>query len=115
MSRYTDLTENIKTHLAPVRKGVPEVMQAFGAMSKAANAEGALDTKTKELIALAIGVAIRCDPCIGFHAKELVRLGATQAEIQEMLGVAMYMGGGPSVMYAANAMEAFNEFSGAQA
>jgi len=60
---------------------------------------------------MAIGVAARCDGCLGFHAKALVRLGATPEEFQEMLGVAIYMGGGPSLMYAAHALEAFEEFS----
>lgn len=71
-----------------------------------------LDEKTKELIAIAIAVAGRCDACIGFHAKALVRLGATPEEFREMLGVCVYMGGGPSLMYAANALAAFEEFSG---
>mgnify|MGYP000949329364 CR=1 FL=1 len=74
---------------------------------------GALDEKTKELIAMAIGVASRCDGCLGFHAKALVRLGATPQEFREMLGVAVYMGGGPSLMYAANAQAAYDEFMGA--
>ena len=74
-------------------------------------APGVLDEKTKELIAMAIGVASRCDGCLGFHAKALVRLGATPDEFREMLGVAVYMGGGPSLMYAANALAAFEEFS----
>ena len=80
-------------------------------MARAAMAAGALDEKTKELIAMAIGVAARCDGCLGFHAKALVRLGATPEEFQEMLGIAVYMGGGPSLMYAAHALEAFEEFS----
>ncbi|MPN47485.1 hypothetical protein SDC9_195087 [bioreactor metagenome] len=60
-------------------------------------------------------MANRCDGCIGFHTKALVRLRATQAELDEMLGVAVYMGGGPSLMYAANAVAAFKEFAEAQA
>ena len=56
-------------------------------------------------------VAARCDACLGFHAKALVRLGATKAEVEEMLAVAVYMGGGPSLMYSANALAAFNEFA----
>ena len=79
------------------------------------HAPGALDEKTKELIAMAIGVANRCDACLGFHAKALVRLGATPEEFREMLGVAVYMGGGPSLMYAANAMAAYEEFAAATA
>ena len=109
--RYQELTTRSNRHLGPFRTAAPEVMQGFGAMARGAMGAGALDEKTKELIAMAIGVAARCDGCLGFHAKALVRLGATPEEFQEMLGVAVYMGGGPSLMYAAHALEAFEEFS----
>lgn len=109
--RYQELTTRINRHLGPFRTAAPEVMQGFGAMARGAMGAGALDERTKELIAMAIGVAARCDGCLGFHAKALVRLGATPEEFQEMLGVAVYMGGGPSLMYAAHALEAFEEFS----
>jgi len=108
---YADLTRAVSKNLTPLRNHNPELMQGFGALSKSALAPGALDEKTKELIAMAIGVASRCDACLGFHAKALVRLGATAEEFREMLGVAVYMGGGPSLMYAANALAAFEEFS----
>lgn len=110
---YAQLTADITSNLAPLRKNLPNVMKAFGGLGQAATAAGALDEKTKELIALAIGVAMRCDGCIGFHTRALVKLGASQAEIEETLGMAIYMGGGPSVMYAANAMAAYTEFSNA--
>lgn len=109
--RYQELTARTNRHLAPFRSAAPEVMQGFGALARSAMAAGALDEKTKELIAMAIGVAVRCDDCLGFHARALVRLGATPEEFREMLGVAVYMGGGPSLMYAAHALEAFEEFS----
>ena len=86
-------------------------MQGFSAMAQAATKPGALDRKTKELIALAIGVATRCDGCIGFHTEALVRLGATRLEVEEALGMAIYMGGGPSLMYAADALAAFEQFT----
>jgi AhpD family alkylhydroperoxidase len=108
---YQDLTRDISRNLAALRTHNAEVMQGFGALSRAAMAPGALDEKTKELIAMAIGVANRCDGCLGFHAKALVRLGATPEEFREMLGVAVYMGGGPSLMYAANALAAYEEFA----
>ncbi|MDR2875359.1 MAG: carboxymuconolactone decarboxylase family protein [Methylobacillus sp.] len=108
---YAKLTGEISANLARLRKGQPEMMRGFGALSQAAMAAGALDAKTKELLALGIGVAMRCDGCIGFHTKALAQLGATQQEVEEVLGVAVYMGGGPSLMYAANAMAAFGEFS----
>ncbi len=70
-----------------------------------------LNKKTKELIALALGIATHCDGCIGFHTQTLHKLGATKAEIVETLGMAIYMGGGPSLMYAAEALAAFEEIS----
>ena len=112
---YRDLTQAVSTKLAGLRQGTPEVMKAFNDLGKAATAPGALDAKTKELIALALSVAVRCDPCIGFHAKALVRHGATRQELDEMLAVATYMGGGPSLMYAASAAAAFEEFTSAKA
>lgn len=86
-------------------------MAGFSSLAQAATKDGALDKKTKELIALALGVASKCDGCIGFHSQALVKLGATRAELLETLGMAVYMGGGPSLMYAADALAAFEEFS----
>ena len=85
-------------------------MQAFSALAQAASRDGALDKKTKELIALALGVAARCDGCIGFHSEALIRLGASRQEVEETLGMAVYMGGGPSLMYAADAISAYEQF-----
>lgn len=113
--KYRDLTQSISAGLSTLRASTPEVMKSFGDLGRAATADGVLDAKTKELIALALSVAARCDPCIGFHAKALARLGATRQEIDETLGVTTYMGGGPSLMYAANAVAAFDEFSTATA
>ncbi len=112
---YKTLTRTISSNVGELRKSQPDVLQAFNAMGKAALAPGVLDAKTKELIALAIGVAVRCDGCLGFHAQALARLGATREEVHEMLGVAVYMGGGPSLMYAANAVAAFDESTAAKA
>ena len=87
-------------------------MQGFGALSKAALAPGALDEKTKELIAMALGVAARCDPCLGYHAQALVRRGCTLAELEELLGVCVSLGGGPALMYGANAVAGYEELGG---
>jgi AhpD family alkylhydroperoxidase len=107
---YRDLCRDLSGNLKTLRKGIPDVMQGFSALAQAATRDGALDKKTKELIALAIGVAARCDGCIGFHTEALVRLGATRQEVEETLGMAIYMGGGPSLMYAADAIAAFEQF-----
>lgn len=110
---YTELTQDVSKKLAILRTDIPEVMKGFSDMARAATRDGALDKKTKELIALALGVGVRCDACIGFHVQALVKLGVTKAELEETLAMAIYMGGGPSMMYSANAMAAFEEFSAA--
>lgn len=92
-----------------LRQASPEVMKAFSEMSRAAHVGEALDGKTKELVALAIGVAVRCDPCIAYHAEGAVKQGASRAEVAETLAMAIYMGAGPSVMYAAKALEAVDQ------
>jgi len=107
---YPELTRRISANLKKLRSDIPDTMQGFSALAKAATRDGALDKKTKELIALALGVAARCDGCIGFHTEALVRLGATRQEVEEALGMSVYMGGGPSLMYAAEAIEAFEQF-----
>jgi len=110
---YRALTQAVSTELGSLRASTPDVMKAFTELGRAATADGALDKKTKELIALALSVAVRCDPCIGFHTQALAKLGATRREVDETVGVAVYMGGGPSLMYAASAVKAFDEATGA--
>ena len=111
MPDYRQLTQGISSSMAGLRQDIPEVMKGFSALAHAATQNGALDKKTKELIALAIGVAVRCDGCIGFHMQALLKLGASKAEIEETLGMAVYMGGGPSRMYAAHAMQAYDQMT----
>jgi len=87
------------------------MMKAFGALAMSAGAANVLDAKTKELIALAIGVSTRCDDCIAFHSKAAFEKGATREEVLETLGMAIYMGAGPSAMYASHALAAFDQFA----
>ena len=112
---YTDLTRGISAELAQLRTEMPDTLRGFSALAKGATQNGALDKKTKELIAIALSVAARCDPCIGFHVQTYVQLGGTRAELADALGMAVYMGGGPSLMYAAKTSAAFDEFSAAAA
>jgi len=100
--------------LKELRTGTPETMKAFSALARAALEPKALDRKTKELLALGISVAIRCDGCVAFHAEAAVKQGATRDEVMETMGMAIYMGAGPSVMYAAQAVEAFDQFGEAK-
>lgn len=100
--------------LRGLRGGADETMKAFSGIAQAALKPGALDTKTKELIALAIGVSARCDDCIAFHVKAALAQGATREEIMETLAMAIYMGAGPAVMYASHAVEAYEQFTAQQ-
>ena len=111
MTNWPEHNKELTAHLRNLRSGAPEVMKAFSGLAQAALAPKALDSKTKELIALGIAVAIRCDDCIGFHVKAAMEHGASREEIDETLGMAIYMGAGPSVMYASHAVEAFEQFN----
>jgi AhpD family alkylhydroperoxidase len=110
---YRQITQSVSASLAKLRVDTPGIMKGFSALAEAATRDGALPRKTKELIALALGVAGHCDACLGFHLQALIKLGATRLEVEEALGVAVYMGGGPSLMYAADALAAFEELSAA--
>ncbi|MBX3521158.1 MAG: carboxymuconolactone decarboxylase family protein [Xanthobacteraceae bacterium] len=104
-------TAALSAQLRSLRGTATGTMKTFSQCAENALRAGALDTKTKELMALAIGIAVRCDDCIAFHAKAAVQHGATREEIQETLELAIYMGAGPSVMYASHALRAFDEFA----
>jgi AhpD family alkylhydroperoxidase len=96
-----------------LRRAIPDVYQGFGELSKAAFADGALDRKTKELMALAIGVVEGCDGCIASHGQAAARAGATRQEAAEAIGVTFLMHGGPATIHGARAYEAFCEFADA--
>jgi AhpD family alkylhydroperoxidase len=110
MTNWPDLTKELSAHLRTLRSGTPDVMKAFSGMAQAALAPKALNTKSKELIALGIAVALRCDDCIAFHVKAALQQGASREEVLETLGMAIYMGAGPAVMYASHAIDAFEQF-----
>lgn len=94
-----------------LRHAIPDVYKGFAEFHHAAFAPGALDVKTKELIALAIGVVERCDGCIASHAEGAARAGATRQEAAEAIGVSMLMNGGPATIYGPRAYDAFCEFT----
>ena len=94
-----------------LRRAIPEVYDGYRRLHAAAFAAGALEEKTKELIALAIAVSKECDGCIAAHARGAARTGATEAEVAEALGVAIAMNGGPGTVYGPRAFAAFQEFA----
>ncbi|MBE1237289.1 carboxymuconolactone decarboxylase family protein [Phaeovibrio sulfidiphilus] len=98
-------------NMQSVGNGIPDTWNAFRTLSMAGKADGVLDAKTKELIAIGISIANRCEGCIAFHVREAVRLGTTREEMLETVGVALYLGGGPASVYGTYVMEAFDQFS----
>ncbi|MEX0959249.1 MAG: carboxymuconolactone decarboxylase family protein [Burkholderiales bacterium] len=108
---YTNVIADINAGITKMRRTAPDTLSGFSAMSRSAMKAGALSEVHKELIALAIGVAGHCEGCIAFHTKSLARLGATREQLMETLAVAVYMGGGPALMYAAEAANAYDEFA----
>ncbi len=111
---WTAFLNETNERIGALQKQTPKTFEGFGKMGQAAKTPGALDEKTKELIALGIAVSTRCDSCIAFHVKSLVRLHTSREELCEALAMIGYMGGGPSIAYSAKALEAFDEFSGAE-
>ena len=108
---YPGLAKDLMRSIGQLRKGIPETMEPFGKLGQAVYGEGgALDHKTRELIALAIAIAIRCDGCIAFHARAVCEQDATRQEVLDTISVAIHMGGGSSLVYSAEALRAYDQF-----
>ncbi|MCD9197467.1 carboxymuconolactone decarboxylase family protein [Aeromicrobium wangtongii] len=112
-SHGKDVLKDLSPLHRSLRKAIPDVYQGFGALSSAAFADGALERKTKELIALAIGVVEGCDGCVASHAQAAIRAGATRQEAAEAIGVTFLMHGGPATIHGARAYAAVCEFADA--
>jgi AhpD family alkylhydroperoxidase len=108
--KFYDKLQKLSARLAREVRGP---MSGFTQLRVAATAEGALNQKTKQLIALAIGVTVRCDGCIAYHVHDAVRAGASREEIMETVGIAILMGGGPAMVYGCEALEALDQFEAA--
>ncbi|MCW9032905.1 MAG: carboxymuconolactone decarboxylase family protein [Rhodospirillales bacterium] len=109
---YPDLAKELNGDIKNLRDAIPETMAGFSAMGNAAKADGAMDPKAKELVAIGIAIATRCDGCITFHVKAAIHHGATREEISETIAMAVYMGGGPSMIYGSLTLKAFDQYSG---
>ena len=108
---WTTFLNDTMQRMGKLQKEAPESFAGFNLMGKAAKKNGTLDEKTKELIALGIAISTRCESCIGFHVKSLVRLETTREEFCEALEMIAFMGGGPSIAFGAKALEAYDEFT----
>lgn len=114
-THHHDVLTDLNPQHRALRQQIPGVYRGFAEMSSAALTPGALDTKVKELIALAIGVVHGCDGCIASHAQGAARAGASKEEAAEAVGVSILMNGGPATIYGARAYNAFCEFADAAA
>jgi AhpD family alkylhydroperoxidase len=111
MEHWHQVQADLREPYRELGERLPEVLAGFNALHVAAMAEGALDMKTKELIALAIAVTKECDGCIAAHARGAARRGASVEEVCEMIGVAISMNGGPGTVWGPRALAAYHEFS----
>ncbi len=109
---WTGKLKDTQSQLRNLNKLIPDTTKAFGALGKTVKeGDGPLDFKAKEYIALGIAVATRCEACIVLHIQALVRVGATREEIGDVLAMTIQMGGGPSMMYAAKALECYDDLT----
>ena len=113
---FQDIAHDVITDVGLIRQGSHEAMKGFAALSAGATAAGELDSRTKELMALAIGIAVHCDGCVAYHTKVALQHGATRQQVAETVALAVYMGGGPAAVYGADALRAYDLFAaGAEA
>ncbi len=109
---YKALAADIDSRAVALFKAAPGPMRAFRGLMEAATLDGALDSATKELMAVAIAVATHCDGCVVFHVRAAAKHGATREQLAETIGVAVEMGGGPAAVYGADALAAFDQLAG---
>jgi AhpD family alkylhydroperoxidase len=110
VDNYPDFYKKVQATMVKYGKESPDTMAGFMRLHKAGSTEGALTGKVKELIALAIGIVVRCDGCIAFHVHDAIKAGASHAEIVEAIGVAILMVGGTAVVNGTQALEALEQF-----
>ena len=109
---FAQIANDVITGVGMLRQGSPDTMKAFASLSTAATASNAIETKMKELMALAIGIAVHCDGCVAYHTKMAHQHGATRQEVLETIALAVYMGGGPAAVYGCDAVRAYDQFTG---
>jgi AhpD family alkylhydroperoxidase len=107
---HIDVYNKLRSLSAQLIREIPETMAGFGELHVASVSSEALDKKTKELIALSIGITSHCNGCIAFHVHDALEAGANRREILETVGVAILMGGGPAMVYGCEALEALDQF-----
>ncbi len=109
-TNYVEYHKHLEERVGQLGRELPGPMSGFARLHKKSLEEGALGARVKELMALAVSIAVRCEGCIAYHVHDAVSAGATRQELLETIGVAIMMGGGPALMYAAHAEDAIEQF-----
>lgn len=107
---YIELRQHLDDRLTQFGRELPGLMTGFARLHKKAVEDGALSAKVKEMMALAVSIAVGCEGCIAYHAHDAIKAGATRPELLETIGVGLMMGGGPGMIYAAHALDAVEQF-----
>jgi AhpD family alkylhydroperoxidase len=110
ITNYVDYHKHLEERLAQLGRDLPGPMSGFARLHKKSVEEGTLSARVKELMALAVSIAVRCEGCIAYHVHDAIAAGATRQQLLETIGVAVMMGGGPALMYAAHAEDAIEQF-----
>jgi AhpD family alkylhydroperoxidase len=106
---YIELRNHLDESLARLGKEIPGPMTGFARLHRKGVEDGALSSKVKELMALAISIVVGCEGCIAYHVQDAIQAGATRSELLETVGVGLFMGGGPGSIYAAHALDAIDQ------
>ena len=108
---YRLIADEVDSGAVLLKSAMPDAMKGFAGLGAAAYGDGALLPRIKELMALAIGITVRCDGCVAYHARAAHKKGASRQEIAETIAVAVQMGGGPSMVYGGEALRAYDVFA----
>jgi AhpD family alkylhydroperoxidase len=110
ITNYIELRQHLEDRLTQFGRDMPGPMTGFARLRKKAVEDGALSAKVKEMMALAISIAVGCEGCIAYHVHDAIKAGATRPELLETISVGVMMAGGPGTIYAAHALDAVEQF-----
>jgi len=108
MLDWNEYRSQILARVAEIGKLSPDTIKGYMALGRAGAKTGHLDAKTRELIALAVAITLRCDGCITVHTAAAKKLGATKEEIAEALGVGISVNAGAALVYSTRTLDAFD-------
>src|SRR5580698_9725804 len=107
MLDWNEYQKQLSTTIGEIARTSPDIARGYRTLSDAASKTGKIDAKTRELIALAVAVTLRCDGCITVHTDAAAKQGATKEELIEALGIAISVNAGAALVYSARTLDAF--------